>query len=542
MKTIHEHRAMKRHLLLQGQPYVLLLLLAALTASCDALSDFGNMNVDPTQASDLDPAIQFTTVQLATPGAAYASWRGNLIYASAIVQHLTNTWWAGDMYTYNEDWATALWRTAYSGALVPWLASIKNIEDLKARLEKKKASGEAVDNLLAATRIWRVLIYQRITDTYGDTPYSEAGKGYLEGNFTPKYDPQRDIYMDLFKELEEAIAQFNPAQPTFGSADLVYNGDITKWKRFAYSLMLRLAMRLVKVEPATAQQWAVKAINGGTMQSNEDLAAIKYQNGPQNFENIHINPNSSVFAADDAKLAQTLVNWLKAHNDPRLPILGAVRKDNQILTDPAIQKGMPSGYDATTIQNHPSWSGDLADYSRVNPLLTDFDDPVFFLTYAQTALLRAEAAVRGWTSENPATLYAEGVRAAMKQLSLYDAGGAADIADVAINAYLAANPLSNNREEALRQINEQYWVASFLDGIEAWANWRRSGYPILEPAPVDDPNPYPGNVTNGQIPRRLPYPVTEGVLNKTNYEEALSRQGLRGDPSDMAVRVWWDRP
>ncbi len=534
---------MKRQIFLRRLDFVLLLLLlAVLTASCDALSDFGNMNVDPTQAADLDPAIQFTTVQLATPGAAYASWRGNLIYGSAIVQHLTNTWWAGDKYTYNEDWATALWRTAYSGALVSWLASVKNIEDLKARLEKKKAEGEAVDNLLAATRIWRVLIYQRITDTYGDTPYFEAGKGHLEGNFTPRYDPQRDIYMDLLKELEEAIAQFNPAQSTFGSADLVYGGDITRWKRFAYSLMLRVAMRLVKVEPTIAQQWAVKAINGGTMQSNDDLAAIKYQNGPWGgFEGLNINPNSSVFSADDAKLAQTFVDWLKAHNDPRLPILGAVLKDGQVITDPARQKGMPSGYNATTIQNHPSWTGDLADYSRVNPLLTDFDDPVFFVTYAQTALLRAEAAVRGWTSENPAVLYAEGVRAAMKQLSRYDASGRADISDAAINAYLAANPLSSNPNEALRQINEQYWVASFLDGIEAWANWRRSGYPVLEPAPVDDPNPYPGNVTNGQIPRRLPYPPSEGVLNAENYQEALRRQGLRGDPSDMAVPVWWDQ-
>jgi len=539
---MYRNKAMNRTRLLRWPESLLVLLIAVLLASCDALSDFGDMNVDPTQASTIDPGMQFSTVQLATAGSRYETWRVNLIYGEAIVQHLAHTWWAGDKYTFNEDWATSLWRTAYSGAGVSWRAAVKNIEDLKARLEEAKANGEPVDNLLAAVRIWRVLIYHRITDTYGDTPYSEAGKGYLEGIFAPRYDPQQEIYMDMLKELEEAVAQFDPSQPTFGNADLVYGGDITKWKKFGNALMLRLAMRLVKVDPATAQQWAVRAINGGVMESNDDIVYMRHQTGPSTGPaGINTNANSEVFAVDVPRLSQTFVNWLKAHNDPRLPVLGAVIKDGQVITDPTEQKGMPNGYDANTIQNHPSWTGSLDDYSRVNPLLTGLDDPFFFVTYAQTALLRAEAAVRGWTSEDPATLYAEGVRAAMKQLSLYDASGAADIDDAAIDAYLAANPLSSDPDEALRQINEQYWAATFLDGIEAWANWRRSGYPVLEPAPVDDPNPYPGNVTNGQIPRRLTYPPSEGVLNAENYQEALSRQGLRGDPSDMAVPVWWDR-
>ncbi|SHK28508.1 SusD/RagB family nutrient-binding outer membrane lipoprotein [Rhodothermus profundi] len=541
---MYRNKAMNRTRLLRWQESLLFLLVAALVASCDALSDFGNMNVDPTQASTIDPGMQFTTLQLSAAGTRYETWRVNLIYASGIVQHLTQTWWAGDKYTFNEDWATSFWRKTYGGALgVTWRADVKNLEDLLARLRQMKEEGEPVDNKIAATRILRVYIYHRVTDTYGDTPYFEAGKGFLEGNYTPRYDPQQEIYMDMLKELEEAVAQFDPNQPTYGSADLFYGGDITKWKKLAHSLMLRLAMRLVKVDPSTAQQWALKALNGGVMESNDDIAYIQHQTGPWGGPaGLNTNANSEVLSVDNAKLAQTFVDWMKAHNDPRLPIIGAVIKDGQVITDPAVQKGMPSGYDANTIQNHPSWTGKLEDYSRVNPLLTDLDDPIFFVTYAQTALLRAEAAVRGWTSENAAALYAEGVRAAMKQLSLYDAGGAADISDAAIDAYLAANPLSSDPNEALQQINEQYWAATFLDGIEAWANWRRSGYPVLEPAPVDDPNPYPGNVTNGQIPRRLTYPVVEGVLNAANYQEALSRQGLRGDPSDMAVPVWWDRP
>ncbi len=517
-----------------------LLVLAALLASCDTLSDFGDMNVNPTQATTLPPEMQFTSVQLATAGSRYETWRVNLIYGEAIVQHLAQTWWAGDKYTFVEDWSTSLWRTAYSGAGVSWRAALRNVEDLLARLKSMKEEGEEVDNLIAATRIWRVLIYQRVTDTYGDTPYLEGAKGYLEGTFAPRYDDQESIYMDMLKELEEAVAQFTPGQRTYGSADLVYGGDIDKWRKFGNSLMLRVALRLVKVDPTTAQQWAVKAINGGTMESNEDIAYIQHQSGPSTGPaGINTNANSEVFAVDNPRLSQTFVNWMKTHNDPRLPVLGAVIKDGQVITDPDVQKGMPNGYTTSTIQQHPSWSGSMDDYSRVNPILTDLDDPFFFLTYAQVAFMRAEAAVRGWTGEDAAQLYADGVRAAMKQLELYDAGGAATISDAAIDAYLMANPFDAAR--ALEQINTQYWAASFLDGIESWANWRRSGYPELEPSPVDDPTPYPGNVTGGAIPRRLTYPPSEGALNAEHYQEALTRQGLRGDPSDLAVPVWWDR-
>jgi hypothetical protein len=153
--------------------------------------------------------------------------------------------------------------------------------------------------------------------------------------------------------------------------------------------------------------------------------------------------------------------------------------------------------------------------------------PTFFLTYGETELLLAEAAQRGWVSGSAASYYHDGVQAAMQQLSLQAGAGPAD---GPINTYLAAHPLAAGTE--LEQINTQYWVATFSDEYEAWANWRRSGFPALTPTN------YPGNSTNGTIPRRYTYPTGEAGTNPTNYSAAVA--GLK-DGDKMTSRVWWDK-
>ncbi|MDX1619186.1 MAG: SusD/RagB family nutrient-binding outer membrane lipoprotein, partial [Balneolaceae bacterium] len=195
----------------------------------------------------------------------------------------------------------------------------------------------------------------------------------------------------------------------------------------------------------------------------------------------------------------------------------------------------------TTVQGHSSWPGDppgVDAYSRINDMLTDLEDPMIFQTYAEVEFMLAELAVRNWTTDSAEDHYNAGVRAAMEYLSVYDPGGGADIADADITNYLNNNPFNTggNPDEQLEQINTQYWAAVFLNGIEAYSNWRRSGYPDLEPAPIDDPNPAPGSDTNGEFIRRLLYPDNEGILNASNYEEVINRQG----PNSMTTRVWWD--
>ncbi len=198
--------------------------------------------------------------------------------------------------------------------------------------------------------------------------------------------------------------------------------------------------------------------------------------------------------------------------------------------DPAIQIGMPLGYDNGTVPAQATKDGlaSFYDYSQLDRTrLAKLDAPTFLVTYAQTQLLLAEAVVRGWATGSAADYYAAGVTAHMQQLGDVDANSAVPAA--AITAYLQKNPYV--AASALEQINTQYWMASFLNGPEAFANFRRSGFPKLTP------NPYPGKEIKGSFINRLTYPDLELSVNKANLTEATTRQGA----DNLDTRVWWDK-
>ena len=192
---------------------------------------------------------------------------------------------------------------------------------------------------------------------------------------------------------------------------------------------------------------------------------------------------------------------------------------------------MPLGYDNGTVPARATADGlaSFYDYSQLDRTrLGRLEAPAFLLTYAQTQLLLAEAAQRGWTPGNPATFYNAGVTAHMQQLADYAATAAVPAAD--ITAYLQKNPYDPAR--GLEQINTQYWLASLLNGPEAFANFRRSGFPDLPP------NPYPGREIKGSFIRRLSYPDAEISVNAESLNAAIARQGA----DNLDTRVWWDKP
>ena len=500
------------------------LLVALVFNSCD--DGFEELNVNPTQANEIDPGFQFTYVQLRTSGERYENWRAVLIYSSTMMQHLAALpgYWSGDKYLYNAGYASSLWDRAYRNQVL-------DIEDLYNRLQ-----GDAENvNLFAAVRIWRAVIYQRLTDLYGDIPYSEAGKGFIEGNVKPKYDTQEFIYTDMLNEISQAVSSFDASKPTFGDADIVFQGDIDKWKKFGNSLLLRLGMRLSKVNPGEAQKWVSQAISSGVMTDLEDTAFVPHTAGPAG---INQNGIGEVFQADgNQHLSRTFVEWMREMGDPRLNVLGVVPAGTE-------QMGLPNGFDATTILDEPLTNGwvelnadgdiDFDKISDVNPVLVNIASPMMFQSYGEVELLLAEAAARGWSSGDAATHYANGIRAAMKQWGvIYDESTTIDDAD--IDAYLAANPY--DATNGLKQIGEQYWAATFLNEYEAYANWRRTGFPELVPVQYGPALP----ITNGNIPRRLVYPQSEAGVNGDNLNAAIANQGL---PTDFALmlngRVWWD--
>lgn len=497
------------------------LLTLVLTSGCE--NGFDALNNNPNSPTTLNPIFTFNNALITSTFPADV-----LVFESAIVQQVfspNGTVLAGANFNQtNPSRSAGLWARYYRD-VVRYLIDIIN----------QTKSDPNRSNLYNMARIWKAHAFIVLTDTYGDIPYTEAGLGFIGGNTFPKYDKQETIYNDIIKELTEASAALDAAK-TRETGDVMYGGDVTKWKRLGYSLLVRAGMRLSKVNPALAQQTVQKAVTGGVFQSNADNSVIR------NDAAAYQNPTGGTLNGTEANnyyLTAYFVNYLKSTNDPRLGSIGAryvgaksgsEQTAARINRDPTVQIGMPLGFDNGTIVAQAAKDGlaSFYDYSQVDRTrLAKLASPSFFVTHAQTQLLLAEAAQRGWVTGNAADFYNAGVTAHMQLMADYDPASA--IPASAITAYLTANPYVATR--ALEQINTQYWIASFLNFSEAWANFRRSDLPALPP------NPYPAKTIRGNFILRLPYPDSENSVNQGNVQTAVSGQGA----DTMDTPVWWDK-
>lgn len=499
----------------------IILLTATLLTACDA--GFDELNVNPVALTAVEPAYQLNTAIVnSVPG------YGNLSYETTIVkQMITPFSGQGSAANFNQDnrgVSSGNWTQYYRN-------TIRELTDVIAKTKDDAARS----NLYNMARIWRAYSFMVLSDTYGDIPYTQAGQSYLTGVVTPTYDTQESVYTDILNELSAASTALDAAKARITS-DLLYDGDIARWKKLGNSLLLRAAMRLSKVNPTKAAEFVAKAVTGGLMATNDDNAVLRHTANFVNPVGSQLNGGQSAFFY----LADDFVEYLKANNDPRLGSIavryvgatsGAQQVESRANRTTAVQMGAPQGYDNTTIRPAVTakklaslWDFSQLDRTRMAALLA----PSFLVTYAQTQLLLAEAVHRKWTTGDAAALYANGIRQHMRQLALYGASTA--IPDAAINTYVTANPLVAGKE--LEQINTQYWVASFLVGPETWANFRRSGFPVLTP------NPYPGSdLKTEPFIRRLTYTDDELNVNKTNVQAAIARQG----PNLLDTRIWWDK-
>ena len=487
-------------------------------ASCNFDKGFEEMNVNPNSAAQVGVATKITKLQTDISGGRYENWRNSLIYSSTIVQHhAENNWWAGDTYNRNDDWSFAQWNQAYGGM-------VKGVQDIIAQLESEGDSGTH----MGMARIMRVFIFHRITDLYGDCPYSEAGQGYINGILTPKYDSQQDIYMDMLKELEEAVAQIS-GDGALGSADVIYGGSAVHWKAFGNSMMLRLAMRLTQVDAATAQAWAVKAIGGGTMTSNDHMASVKHGDGSSGRKNGH----GEVFDVDQGSRISTSF-MSRMNGDPRKTRLFMRNADKN--QDAANLIGMKNG-----LKNDPYTSldgidipaaGDTTVYAMAATELQSITAPMVLQTYAEVEFLKAEAAIRGWISTSDKDHYEAGVTAGMQMLEgIY---GTTPISGAEISTFLAgdgAYKSGGSVGERWEQVMDQYFIATYLNEYEAYANWRRSGFPNITATR------HPGSYTNGQFMVRMIYPTAESGSNAANYAAAVANQGA----DSYTTPLWWDK-
>jgi hypothetical protein len=503
-----------------------LILLGFMFQGCE--KGFDDLNINKVDPISLDP--QFVMNKAITD----ATYRDNfatlelLCYDFGIVQQIITPFGSslsgGNYNIFNPSNTTPIWTTFYQSV----------VKQLVYVIDKTKADATKT-NLYNESRIWKAYAFMILTDTYGDVPYTEAGKGFLEEISKPKYDKQELIYKDILKELDEASAALDATKNT-STSDILYGGNISKWKKLGNSLLLRAAMRLSKVDPATAANYVKKAVAGGLMQSNADNSIIRHTSLYQNWIAVHLTAREKA----NFYLAKPFVDFLKNNNDPRLGSIayrhvgaksGADQAAPRTTTDPTVQLGMPMGYDDVSIKNTFATYGvaSLYDYSQVNlNTILKTDAPEYHVTYAQTLLLLAEAIVRGWTTGDADVNYKAGITAHMQQMAEYDSKAA--IAADKILTYVTANKLIAGKE--LEQINSQYWVASFINGSETWANFRRSGFPALIK------NPYPGSEIKGNFINRMPYPDSETITNQENLKAAVANQGA----NDLNSRIWWDKP
>lgn len=498
--------------------YLWLVLFLGVSTSCDR--NFDDLNTNKVNATAIDAMFQ---VNQAIISAAPSSF-GILVYEVGAVQQVispnSGVLTGANFNQDNRNSTQSNWQQYYRNV-------IKNTKDVLNRIQDDPSR----NNLVQMARIIQAYGFMVLTDTYGSVPYTEAGAGFSEQIFFPKYDDQEFIYSEIIKELEQASA----ALSTTGrveSADVLYGGDVEKWRKFGYSLLLRAGMRISKANPTLAQQTVAKAFTGGVITLNIDNATIRHD---ANFTNPIGNTLNATEAAN-FYLTEPFVNFLKNSNDPRLSSIavryvGATSGPTQTVDrqtyDPALQIGMPMGNDNSGAVQVAAELGlaSFYDFSQVDRRrMVKLTSPNFIVTAAQNHLLLAEARQLGWINTGTAEdFFHTGIRRHMNQMESYDPLMAIDPVD--IEAYITSNPL--NDATAIQQINEQYWIASFMNGPEAFANFRRSGFPTLAP------NPFPGREV--LFINRLTYPNSEISVNQENVNAAIAAQGA----DDLETKVWW---
>jgi len=401
-----------------------------------------------------------------------------------------------DQYTVSSDVYTTGWQTLY----------IESLADYQRIYKISQETGNT--NYQAVAVILRSWVFSLLTDMYGDIPYTDALQG-LEGTLLPKYDAQKNVYAGVIAELKTAGEMIDVTDKDKAIAgDILFNGDLTKWKKFANSLSLRLLSRMIdKADaPVDVKAEITRILSDPAkypvLESVADNVQLNYLDATNN--NNPINQNRKT--RDDHRVSATLVNKLLALNDPRLAVYANKPADGGEF------KGVPNGLSSSDAN-----ALGLSKTSKVGDYFVSATAPGVIMTYAELLFLKAEFAYKGITVAGTAAKnYTDAITASFAQYKL-----------IVPPAYLTANALKTGAE-SYTQIMEQKWIALFGQGVEAWTEYRRTGLPALSPPVL--------NTNQNIIPTRLPYPGSEESLNYENFSTALTNQGGQ---NDMKMKLWF---
>lgn len=490
-------------------------------------SDFEEINTNQRVLAQIDPA---------TIGNVYAGTQYNglmngwdfqtyqNLFADLYVSYYSNwqTKFATDRHNINLDWLNGAWSGFYN-------QSCKNLAVVLEKTDPKKVQG--FDKQHALAQIWKVFVYQRITDYWGPIPYSAVNNGQ---NSVP-FDSQKSIYDNFIVLLDSATTTLNgfKGENAFGSNDQIYGGDVNKWITFANTLRLRIALRISDVDAATAKTQAEKAVSAGVMLANADNAIFHTSANSWNALCIMLPWN-------EFRMSASMESVLKGFADPRLS------QYFQPAAKTGLYTGMRNGLTIAQISDPKRHYDNLSTMAnRWADPANQSSTPVEVILASEAYFLRAEGALKGWTMGITAEeAYTKGVQMSLEYWGASPAATTAYLngltTPVALEDF-STPPMTDipvkwdaaSTTRQYEQIMTQKWLALFPDGVEAWADYRRTEYPKLYPV-INSDNP---DVPKEAIMRRVGFVPGEYNTNNAELQKAIT---LLGGPDKCNTRLWWN--
>ncbi|MCT4614327.1 MAG: SusD/RagB family nutrient-binding outer membrane lipoprotein [Marinifilaceae bacterium] len=470
-----------------------------LLPSCDLEN-----NINPKKATQVDAGNLLAAGQIQLV-LQYAQCNVNYNISRLLCQHWSQTTYVTESrYDFaDRDIPGTFAREFYRDVLI----DLKEANTILDSREYTDSQMPELNNKKAIIEVLNVLSYTILVETFGDMPYSEALMA-LE-NPLPKYDDAIEIYKDLFKRLDAAIALFDTKAASFGSNDVFFGGDVAKWKQFAQALIIRMSMRAADIEDkfeTKPSDYFKKYYKEVGFKATEALTYVPPGSDPW------VNPINEAFVIDarnDFVPSNTLMDKMNDLEDPRRALWFTQKGGKYVGLEYGLSSGKPYG-----------------NYSHFTPKFIDPKLPVILSDYVEMQFFFAEAAERGWTTDVAADHYNNAITASIK----YWGGSDADVAIYLANPKVAyATAVGDYRQK----IGTQKWIAMYDRGVEAWTEWRRLDYPKFNlPEPVTGGTEY----TYESIPKRYPYSSTEATLNPDAYAAAVAKLG----GNESTIKLWFD--
>jgi hypothetical protein len=513
--------------------YLMIFVSVMILSSCT--KDYKQINTDPVAIASVGPAeVPFLFTRALNWGIMTSDdyQVAQNLYPDQYAQYWANatTYFKSDRFFVNKGWLDQAFTGWYIRA-VPALSDVLKYTD-----------STSAENAIASI-MW-VYLFHNITDCWGPIPYFDAGKG---GDFVA-YDAQDKIYDDFYKRLRKAnsVLSANMSKTPFGKNDLIYGGNVAKWRKFGNTLWLRLALRASKVDNARAKIEAEAAVAAGVFIKSPDDDALILRTAEVYDYQHHI---STMSEWGEFAMSAAMESYLKGYDDPRMKVWFSPTK-NSPAASPEFH-GLRNGLLASDFNNainkldNNSIPGFRWNH-KLNP--NAYNTPQNVMCTAEAYFLRAEGASYGWNMGGTAkTLYDDGIRQSFAQWEVKTDPTSyinSNSLPVAPGDYLNSPPVSNipvgfsnNLQTQLEQIATQKWLAMFPDGFAGWAEVRRTGFPKLYSVPNSENSNIPAG-KSGKDFKRLPFVNYE--YNNNNKGVLIGVQKL-GGPDLETTTLWWNK-